>query len=172
LDQDPLFSGLRYNLYKSRVCPLPSCRRAWRKEMSHSRTVQRSVTPDSVKALMIIEAIVIAFFSFWLANEYVYNVYFRIYVNSVFIEHFKTYTIALGLGIGLASTAAAATLYKKLREAKLKLEFVAPILQLLGSPCLLGETLFRVLSLVESLVVPYHRLRALEALRRGRLLEN
>src|SRR5438876_12193407 len=94
--------------------------------MSHSRTVQRSVTPDSVKALMIIEAIVIAFFSFWLANEYVYNVYFRIYVSSVFIEHFTTYTIALGLGIGLASTAAAATLYKKLREAKLKLEFVAP----------------------------------------------
>jgi len=97
--------------------------------MSHSRTVQRSVTPDSVKALMIIEAIVIAFFSFWLANEYVYNVYFRIYVNSVnsvFIEHFTTYTIALGLGIGLAGTAAAATLYKKLREARLKLEFVAP----------------------------------------------
>ncbi len=78
---------------------------------------------------MIIEAIVIAFFSFWLANEYVYNVYFRIYVNSVnsvFIEHFTTYTIALGLGIGLAGTAAAATLYKKLREARLKLEFVAP----------------------------------------------
>ena len=94
--------------------------------MSHSRTVQRSVTPDSVKALMIIEAIVIAFFSFWLANEYVYNVYFRIYVNSVFIEHFTTYTIALGLGIGLAGTAAAATLYKKLREARLKLEFIAP----------------------------------------------
>ena len=75
---------------------------------------------------MIIEAIVIAFFSFWLANEYVYNVYFRIYVNNVFIERFTTYTIALGLGIGLAGTAAAATLYKKLREAKLKLEFVAP----------------------------------------------
>src|SRR2546430_17467062 len=121
-----MFPGLRYNLYKSRARPLPSCRRAWRKEMSPSRTVQRSVTPDSVKALMIIEAIVIAFFSFWLANEYVYNVYFRIYVNSVnsvFIEHFTTYTIALGLGIGLAGTAAAATLYKKLREARLKLEF-------------------------------------------------
>ena len=94
--------------------------------MSPSRTVHRSVTPDSVKGLMIIEAMVIAFFSFWLANEYVYNVYFRIYVNSVFVEHFTTYTIALGLGIGLAGTAAAATLYKKLREAKLKLEFVAP----------------------------------------------
>jgi hypothetical protein len=94
--------------------------------MSPSRTVQKSVTPDSVKALMIIEAIVIAFFSFWLANEYVYNVFFRIYVNSIFVEHLTTYTIALGLGIGLAGTAAAATLYKNLRDAKLKLESVAP----------------------------------------------
>ena len=94
--------------------------------MSPSRTVQKSVTPDSVKALMIIEAIVIAFFSFWLANEYVYNVFFRIYVNSVFVEHFTTYTIALGLGIGLAGTAAAATLYKNLREARVRLESVAP----------------------------------------------
>jgi len=94
--------------------------------MSPSRTVQKAVTPDSVKALMIIEAIVIAFFSFWLANEYVYNVFFRAYVNSIFVEHFTTYTIALGLGIGLAGTAAAATLYKNLREAKVKLESIAP----------------------------------------------
>jgi hypothetical protein len=75
---------------------------------------------------MIIEAVIIAFFSFWLANEYVYNVYFKIYVNGVFVEHFTTYTIALGLGIGLAGTAAAAALYKNLREAKVKLESVAP----------------------------------------------
>src|SRR3989441_12927963 len=108
------------------MCQRPSLQKGLAKRMSPSRTVQRSVTPDSVKGLMIIEAMVIAFFSFWLANEYVYNVYFRVYVNSVFIEHFTSYTIALGLGIGLAGTAAAATLYKKLREAKLKLEFVAP----------------------------------------------
>ena len=94
--------------------------------MSPSTTVQGSVTPDSVKALMIIEAIIIAFFSFSLANEYVYNVYFRIYVNGVFVEHFTTYAIALGLGIGLAGTAAAAALYKNLREAKVKLESVTP----------------------------------------------
>jgi hypothetical protein len=75
---------------------------------------------------MIIEAIVIAFFSFWLANEYVYNVYFRIYVNGAFVQNLTTYTIALGLGIGLAGTAAAAALYKNLREAKVKLESVAP----------------------------------------------
>ena len=94
--------------------------------MSPSKTVLKSVTPDSVKALMIIEAIVIAFFSFWLANEYVYNVFFRIYVNSIFVENLTTYTIALGLGIGLAGTAVAATLYKSLREAKVRLEAVAP----------------------------------------------
>ncbi len=75
---------------------------------------------------MIIEAIIIAFFSSWLANEYAYNVYFRIYVNSVFVGHLTTYTIALGLGIGLAGTAVAATLYKNLREAKVRLESVAP----------------------------------------------
>jgi hypothetical protein len=47
-------------------------------------------------------------------------------VNSVFVEHFTSYTIALGLGIGLAGTAAAATLYKSLRDAKVKLKSVAP----------------------------------------------
>ena len=91
-----------------------------------SKTVLKSLTPDSVKALMVIEAIVIAFFSFWLANEYYYNVYFRIYVDSVFIQHLTAYTIAIGLGIGLAGTAVAAALYKTMREAKIKLEAVAP----------------------------------------------
>src|SRR2546426_6537936 len=100
------------------MCQRPSLQKGLAERMSPSRTVKRSVTPDPVKALMIIEAIVIAFFSFRLANEYVYNVCFRIYVNSVFIQHFTTYTNDLGLVIGLASTAAAAALYKKLREAK------------------------------------------------------
>jgi hypothetical protein len=95
---------------------------------------------------MIIEAIVIAFFSFWLANEYVYNAFFRVYVNSVFVEHFTTYTIALGLGIGLAGTAAAAALYKNLLEAKAKLESVSPRIRgsiekmLAGVPGLEGKS--------------------------------
>ncbi len=116
--------------------------------MSPSATVQKSVTPESVKALMIIEAIVIAFFSFWLGNEYVYNVYFRIYIDRVFIEHFTTYTIALGLGIGLAGTAAAASLYKNLREAKLKLESVAPKIR--GSV----EKMLASVASMEQIVVP------------------
>ena len=75
---------------------------------------------------MVIEAIVIAFCSFWLANEYAYNVYFRIYVDSVFIQHLTSYTIAIGLGIGLAGTAVAAALYKTMQEAKVKLEAITP----------------------------------------------
>ena len=94
--------------------------------MPSSKTVLKAVTPDSVKALIVIEAIVIAFFSFWLANEYVYNVYFRIYVDSVFVQHLTSYTIAIGLGIGLAGTVVAAALYKTMRDAKVKLESVAP----------------------------------------------
>src|SRR2546427_437601 len=117
--------------------------------MSPSRTVQKSVTPDSVKALMLIEAIVIAFFSFWLANEFAYNVYFRIYVNSIFVEHFTTYTIALGLGIGLAGTAVAATLYKNLRDAKVKLEAVVPRIR--GS---MGRTMSNVPSIGEVAMIP------------------
>jgi hypothetical protein len=94
--------------------------------MPSSKTFVKAVTPDSVKALMVIEAIVIGFFSFWLENEYVYNVYFRIYVDNVFVQHLTAYTIAIGLGIGLAGTAVAAALYKTMREAKVKLESVAP----------------------------------------------
>jgi len=94
--------------------------------LAPKKTAQKAVTPESVKALIIIEAIGIAFLGFWTANEYVYNVYFRIYVNSVFLAHLTTYTVALGLGIGLAGTAVAAILYKGLREAKTKLDSVAP----------------------------------------------
>src|SRR5438552_6163562 len=54
----------------------------------------------------------------------------------------------------------------------LQAHLLGPILQPLGSLCPPSEILFPVLSLVESLVVPYHRLRALEALRQGRLWEN
>ena len=94
--------------------------------MPSIKPILKSVTPDSVKVLMVIEAIVIAFFSFWLANEYVYNVYFRISLDSVFVQHLTSYTIAIGLGIGLTGTAVAAALYKTMREAKIKLESVAP----------------------------------------------
>ena len=103
---------------------------------------------------MIIEAIAIAFFSFWLANEYVYNVYFRVYVNSAFVDHFTTYTIALGLGIGLAGTAAATALYKNLREAKVKLGSVTPRIRgsiekmLAGVPALEGKSAIPSISLV------------------------
>jgi hypothetical protein len=109
-------------MYRARGSP----QRVWRGDVPSNKTILKSVTPDSVKALMVIEAIMIGFFSFWLANEYVYNVYFRIYIDSVFVQHLTSYTIAIGLGIGLAGTAVAAALYKTMRETKVKLESVAP----------------------------------------------
>src|SRR5215472_5292232 len=94
--------------------------------MPATKSALKAVTPESVKALMIIEAVVVGFLAFWLANEYVYNAYYRTYLDSVLIAHLTTYTIAFGLGVGLAGTAVAATLRKILRDAKLRLETVAP----------------------------------------------
>lgn len=92
--------------------------------MSPAKTPLKSVTPGSVKALMILEAGIISFLAFWLYNEYSYNIYFRIYVDTMIVAHITTYTVVLGLGIGLAGSAAAATLYRNLQHAKHSLERV------------------------------------------------
>lgn len=74
---------------------------------------------------MIIEVGINAFFVYWIYSEYLYNVYFRIYVDRMFLANITTYTAALGLGIGLAGSAIAATLYHNLKHAKLRLESLA-----------------------------------------------
>ena len=93
--------------------------------MSPGRNQQKPVTPESVKVFMIIESGLIAFFTYWISSEYVHNVYFRMYVDSMLLAHITTYTAALGLGIGLAGSAIAATLYHNLKHAKNRLETLA-----------------------------------------------
>ncbi len=93
--------------------------------MSPAKNAQKSVTPGSVKALMLVEAGVAGFFSFWIYSEYQYNLYFRQYVDTTILQHLTTYTVILGLGIGLAGSAVAATLYRNLQHAKSRLETVA-----------------------------------------------
>lgn len=73
---------------------------------------------------MLVEAGIIGFLSFWISNEYMYNAYFRSYIDQILIQHITTYTAALGLGIGLAGTAVTAMLYKNLQRAKTHLENV------------------------------------------------
>ena len=90
--------------------------------MSPAKTVQKAVTPDSVKGLMLVEAGVIGFLGYWIANEYVYNAYFRTYLDQAVFSHITTYTAALGLGIGLTGSAVAAVLYRNLRHARSMLE--------------------------------------------------
>lgn len=93
--------------------------------MSPSRNLQKAVTPESVKALMIIEAGIVGFLSYWIYREYQYNIYFKQYFDSIILQNLTTYTIVLGLGIGLAGSAFAATLYRNLQHAKTRLETVA-----------------------------------------------
>ncbi len=93
--------------------------------MSPAKNLQKSVTPESVKALMIIEAGIVGFLSYWIYSEYQYNVYFRQYIETTILQHLTTYTIILGLGIGLAGSAVAATLYRNLQHAKTRLETIA-----------------------------------------------
>ena len=93
--------------------------------MSPAKNLQKSVTPESVKALMIIEAGIVGFLSYWIYSEYQYNTYFKQYVDTTILQHLTTYTMILGLAIGLAGSAVAATLYRNLQHAKSRLETVA-----------------------------------------------
>jgi hypothetical protein len=74
---------------------------------------------------MMVEAGIIGFLSYWIMSEYTYNAYFRGYADQILVSHVTTYTAILGLGIGLAGSAFAATLYKNLQSAKRQLETVA-----------------------------------------------
>ena len=71
---------------------------------------------------MLVEAGVIGFLAYWIGSEYVFNAYFHDYVDQLIGTHGTTFTAALGLGIGLAGSAVAATLYRNLQHAKSRLE--------------------------------------------------
>jgi hypothetical protein len=74
---------------------------------------------------MVGEAAVVAFLAYWLFSEYVFNAYFHDYVDLLLGTRGTTFTAAIGLGIGLAGSAIAATLYRNLQHAKSRLETIA-----------------------------------------------
>ena len=92
--------------------------------MSPARTPLKAVTPGSVKVLMLVEAGIIGFLSYWVFSEYTYNAFFRSYADQILFNHITTYSALLGLGIGLAGSATAAMLYRNLQNAKRRLETV------------------------------------------------
>src|SRR6266567_900804 len=71
---------------------------------------------------MVVEAAVVAFLAYWICREYVFNAYFHDYVDQLLGTRGTTFTAAIGLGIGLAGSAIAATLYRNLQHAKSRLE--------------------------------------------------
>src|SRR5438132_4520711 len=74
---------------------------------------------------MLIEAAVVAFLAYWIFSEYVFNAYFHDYVDQLLGTRGTTFTAAIGLGIGLAVSAIAVTLYRNLQHAKSRLEMIA-----------------------------------------------
>jgi hypothetical protein len=92
--------------------------------LSPSKSSVKPLTPSSVKGLMILEALVLVFLGAWLANEYMNNIYMQLYFNSLIGAHLITYTMLIGLVIGLGGTVTAFTLWKNLREANYKLEHI------------------------------------------------
>jgi hypothetical protein len=114
----------RYNRFKSRAEVRTYVGRLLSR-LNPPRSSQKAVTPGSVKVFMLVEAGIIGFLSYWVISEYLYNAYFRGYVEQVLLSHGTSYTAVLGLAIGLAGSAVAATLYKNLQHAKRSLETVA-----------------------------------------------
>ena len=94
------------------------------RRLSPARSPVKPVTPSSVKVLMLVEASIIGFLGYWIVSEYVFNAYFHDYVDQLLGTHGTTFTAALGLGIGLAGSAIAATLYRNLQHAKSRLETI------------------------------------------------
>ena len=95
------------------------------RRLSPARSPIKPVTPSSVKILMVVEAAVVAFLAYWIFSEYMFNAYFHDYVDQLLGTHGTTFTAALGLGIGLAGSAIAATLYRNLQHAKSRFETIA-----------------------------------------------
>jgi hypothetical protein len=86
--------------------------------MSPAKQVLKAVTPESVKVFMLVEAGIIGFLSYWIANEYVYNAYFHTYLDEAVLAHFATYTAALGVVIGVAGSLVAATFYRSFSRTR------------------------------------------------------
>src|SRR5439155_8020525 len=95
------------------------------RRLSPARSPIKPVTPSSVKILMVVEAAVVAFLAYWIFSEYMFNAYFHDYVDQLLGTHGTTFTAVIGLGIGLAGSAIAATLYRNLQHAKSRLETIA-----------------------------------------------
>lgn len=79
------------------------------------------MTPGSVKVLMLVEAGIICFLSYWIGNEYVYSSLFRAYADQAILGYSPVFGLALGLGGSMIGI----FLIRSFRMARHKLETVA-----------------------------------------------
>ena len=90
--------------------------------MSTTKGPREAVTPYSVKVLMLVEAGVILFLTYWLMSEYTHNTFFRSYADQVLLDPMTGYIALLVMGVGLTASTAVVLLYRLLRNAKRPLE--------------------------------------------------
>ncbi len=90
--------------------------------MPPSKASSKSVTPSSVKGLIVIEGMILGFLSFWMVNEYMNNLILQASVRDALGPNLTTYTMIVGLAIGLGGTLAAFSLWRNLKQTNYKLE--------------------------------------------------
>src|SRR5438034_10326819 len=69
--------------------------------LSTTKGTREAVTPYSVKVLLLVEAGVILFLSYWLVTEYTLNIFFRSYASQILLDTMTGYIVLLVMGVGL-----------------------------------------------------------------------
>ena len=95
------------------------------RSLSPSKSTIKPITPESVKGLMMVEALTAGILGAWLYNDYQYNLNMQAYAKQVFGTNFITYTMIIGIAVGLAGTIVAFTLWNNLRDARTRLEHLS-----------------------------------------------
>lgn len=91
------------------------------KQMSSGLSL-RPVTPGSLKVLMALEGLAILLLGSWLYVEYNYSLTFRDLIDDLVFARITMWTLAIGLSVGLAGSAAALRAWRNVRKMRYRIE--------------------------------------------------
>src|SRR5437773_6245429 len=96
----------RYNRLKSSAGTQTPLLTGGSRGLSTTKGPREAVTPYSVKVLMLVEAGVILFLTYWLMSEYTHNIFFRSYADQILLDPMTGYVALLVMGVGLTASTA------------------------------------------------------------------
>src|SRR5438046_9962020 len=82
--------------------------------LSTAKGPREAVTPYSVKVLMLVEAGVILFLTYWLMSEYTHYIFFRSYADQILLDPMTVYIALLVMGVGSTDRTVVVLLYSPL----------------------------------------------------------